>query len=198
MGLDFGSRTCGVALSDELFVTSHPLEIIRRDRANKLRKTLSRIEELCGQNDVKLIVLGLPLNMDDSAGFRAEDTLAFREDVERRTGLPVVMSDERLTTVEAYEIMDKMEIRREDRDRYVDMIAASIILREYMENHRGELEQMRNEKSLTRRRETAWPLSSEMTLRKAPTRASMPSWKTTTNSRQRFFSLATSWKRWGF
>ena len=144
MGLDFGSRTCGVALSDELFVTSHPLEIIRRDRANKLRKTLSRIEELCGQNDVKLIVLGLPLNMDDSAGFRAEDTLAFKEELERRTGLPVVMSDERLTTVEAYEIMDKMEIRREDRGRYVDMIAASIILREYMENHRGELEQMRN------------------------------------------------------
>ena len=66
--------------------------------------------------------------------------------MERRTGLPVVMSDERLTTVEAYEIMDKMEIRREDRGRYVDMIAASIILWEYMENHRGELEQMRKEK----------------------------------------------------
>ena len=146
MGLDFGSKTCGVALSDELLMTAQPVEIIRRDRESKIRKTLSRIEELCAQYDIRLIVLGLPLNMDDSAGFRAEDTLAFREDVERRTGLPVVMSDERLTTVEAYEIMDKMEIRREDRGRYVDMIAASIILREYMENHRGELEQMRNEK----------------------------------------------------
>ena len=136
MGLDFGSRTCGVALSDELLMTSQPLEIIRRDRTNKLRKTLSRIEELCESFGVVLIVLGLPLNMDDSAGLRAEDTLKFREDVERRTGLPVVMSDERLTTVEAYE--------REDRGRYVDMIAASIILQEYMENHRGELEQMRS------------------------------------------------------
>ena len=145
MGLDFGSRTCGVALSDELLMTSQPLEIIRRDRTNKLRKTLSRIEELCVSYDVALIVLGLPLNMDDSAGFRVEDTLKFREDVERRTGLPVVMSDERLTTVEAYEIMDKMEIRREDRGRYVDMIAASIILQEYMENHRGEIEQMKGE-----------------------------------------------------
>ena len=144
MALDYGSKTVGVALSDPLLMTAQPHSILRRDRANELRKTLSRIEELCGQYDVKLIVLGLPLNMDDSAGFRAEDTLAFREDVERRTGLPVVMSDERLTTVEAYEIMDKMEIRREDRGRYVDMIAASIILREYMENHRGELEQMRN------------------------------------------------------
>ena len=80
--------------------------------------------------------------MDDSAGFRAENTVAFREQLERRTGLPVVMSDERLTTVEAYEIMDRMEIRREDRGLYVDMIAANIILQEYMENHRAELERM--------------------------------------------------------
>ena len=145
MGLDFGSKTCGVALSDELLMTAQPVEIIRRDRESKIRKTLSRIEELCESNQVGYIVLGLPLNMDDSAGARAENTMAFREQLERRTGLPVVMSDERLTTVEAYEIMDKMEIRREDRGRYVDMIAASIILREYMENHRGELEQMRNE-----------------------------------------------------
>ena len=144
MGLDFGSRTCGVALSDELLMTSQPVEIIRRDRENKIRKTLSRIEELCVSSDVGLIVLGLPLNMDDSAGFRAETTMKFREQLERRTGLQVVMSDERLTTVEAYEIMDKMEIRREDRGRYVDMIAASIILQEYMENHREELAQMRS------------------------------------------------------
>ena len=144
MGLDFGSKTCGVALSDELLMTAQPVEIIRRDRESKIRKTLSRIEELGESNQVGYIVLGLPLNMDDSAGVRAENTMAFREQLERRTGLPVVMSDERLTTVEAYEIMDKMEIRREDRGRYVDMIAASIILQEYMENHRGELEHLRS------------------------------------------------------
>ena len=144
MGLDFGSKTCGVALSDELLMTAQPVEIIRRDRESKIRKTLSSIEELCESNQVGYIVLGLPLNMDDSAGARAENTMAFREQLERRTGLPVVMSDERLTTVEAYEIMDKMEIRREDRGRYVDMIAASIILQEYMENHRGELEHLRS------------------------------------------------------
>ena len=144
MGLDFGSKTCGVAMSDELLITSQPVEIIRRSRGNQLRKTLSRIEELCQENGVGRIVLGLPLNMDDSAGFRAENTWMFREQLERRTGLQVVMSDERLTTVEAYEIMDKMGIRREDRDRYVDMIAANIILQEYMENHREELEEMRS------------------------------------------------------
>ena len=141
--MDLGSKTCGVAMSDELLMTAQPVEIIRRERESKIRKTLSRIEQLCLEGDVKLIVLGLPLNMDDSAGFRAENTMEFRSQLERRTGLPVVMSDERLTTVEAYEVMNKMEIRREEWGRYVDMIAANIILREYMENHREEIERMR-------------------------------------------------------
>ena len=121
--MDFGSKTCGVALSDELLMTSQPVEIIRRDRAGKIRKTLSRIEEICGQQDVRLIVLGLPLNMDDSAGERVLNTMTFREQLERRTGLPIMMSDER--------------------GRYVDMIAASIILQEYMENHREELSRLK-------------------------------------------------------
>lgn len=142
MGLDFGSKTCGVALSDELLITSQPTEIIRRERESKTRKTLARIEEICAEQDVRLIVMGLPLNMNDSAGERVNNTLAFRESLERRTGLPIVMSDERLTTVEAYEIMDKMGISLDDRGRYVDMIAASIILQEYMENHREELKQL--------------------------------------------------------
>ena len=65
MGLDFGGKTCGVALSDPLMITAQPKEIIRRDRENKLRRTFARIEELIAENDVGLIVLGLPLNMDD-------------------------------------------------------------------------------------------------------------------------------------
>lgn len=148
MGLDFGSKTCGVALSDELLVTAQPVEIIRRDRENKIRRTLARIEELIVENDVRLIVLGLPLNMDDSAGARADASLEFRDRIERRTGLEVVMSDERLTTEEAYEIMDRMGIRRSDRGRYVDMIAANVILQEYMENHREKLEQLRQQSRL--------------------------------------------------
>ena len=139
-----GARSLIMKVERDELVEEIMNDYIEFNHWKKKRKTLSRIEELCESFGVVLIVLGLPLNMDDSAGLRAEDTLKFREDVERRTGLPVVMSDERLTTVEAYEIMDKMEIRREDRGRYVDMIAASIILQEYMENHRGELEQMRS------------------------------------------------------
>lgn len=140
MGLDFGSRTCGVALSDALLMTAQPREIIRRDRESKLRRTLARIEELIRENDVRLIVLGMPLNMDDTQGERAARSLEFGDMLRRRTGLPVVMSDERLTTVEADEMMDRMGLRGRERKERVDMIAAAIILQEYMENHRQEIE----------------------------------------------------------
>ena len=140
--MDFGSKTCGVAISDALMITAQPKEIIRRDRENKLRKTFARIEELILEYDVGLIVLGLPLNMDDTQGERARKTLEFQDSLHRRTGLPVVMSDERLTTVEADEIMKEQGIPREKFHDYVDMIAAGIILREYMENHRDELDRL--------------------------------------------------------
>ena len=139
MGLDYGSRTVGVAMSDELLITSQPREIIRRDRENMLRRTLSRIEELILQEDVRLIVLGRPLNMDGTEGERVHRTLEFKDRLERRTGLPVELWDERLTTVEAQELMDRMEIPRQDRGQYVDMLAASVILQDYMEEHREQL-----------------------------------------------------------
>ena len=140
MGLDYGSKTCGVAISDSLMITAQPKEIIRRDRENKLRKTFARIEELIEEYDVGLIVLGLPLNMDDTEGERARRTLEFQDSLQRRTGLPVVMSDERLTSVEAEEIMQKQGIPREKYHDYVDMIAANIILSEYMEKMREQEE----------------------------------------------------------
>lgn len=139
MGLDYGAKTVGVALSDELLMTAQPKEIIRRDREGMIRKTLQRIEELIAANDVKVIILGLPLNMDDSAGERAMAAEDFGDMIRRRTGIPVILSDERLTTVESDEIMDRMEIRPENRKQYVDMIAANVILSEYMENHATEL-----------------------------------------------------------
>lgn len=145
MGLDFGTKTCGVSMSDTLLMTAQPVEIIRRERPGKLRKTLSRIEELVVEGDVRLIVIGLPLNMDDSSGERVRATKAFAEDVARRTGVDVEFMDERLTTVEAYEIMDKMGIAVSDRYLYVDMIAANVILQDYMESHAGELAQLRTQ-----------------------------------------------------
>ena len=133
IGLDFGSKTTGVAVSDPLGWTAQGVEIIRRKEANKLRKTLARIEELVKEYGAARIVLGLPKNMNNSLGDRAEKSLAFKEMLERRTGLPVVMWDERLTTVAADRTMMEAGIRREHRREYVDEIAAVFILQNYLD-----------------------------------------------------------------
>ncbi len=133
LGLDFGSKTVGVAVSDPLLMTAQGVEIIRRKEENKLRKTLARIEELITEYEVTEIVLGLPLNMDDTEGERARLSREFKDMLERRTGLKVTMWNERLTTVEADEIMDEAGIKKADRKEYVDMIAAQLILEGYME-----------------------------------------------------------------
>ncbi len=136
MGLDFGSKTVGVAVSDELFITAQGVEIIRRKSPNKLRRTLARIEELIETYEVEEIVLGLPKNMNASEGIRAELTREFCEKLERRTGLPVTLWDERLTTVEAGKILMESGVRREERKEYVDKIAAVLILQNYLDSRR--------------------------------------------------------------
>ena len=133
MGLDFGSKTVGVAVSDSLLITAQGLEIIRRKEENKLRRTLARIEELIEEYEVEEIVLGLPKNMNATEGVRAELTREFQEKLERRTGLPVILWDERLTTEAADKAMMESGIRREKRKDYVDMIAASLILQGYLD-----------------------------------------------------------------
>lgn len=133
LGLDFGSKTVGVAVTDELMITAQGVEIIRRKSPNKLRTTLARIQELVEQYHVEKIVLGLPKNMNDTEGERCEKTREFKELLEKRTGLEVILWDERLTTVAADEAMIEMGIRREDRKKYVDEIAAMFILRGYLE-----------------------------------------------------------------
>lgn len=139
MGLDFGSKTVGVAISDPLLITAQGIEIIRRKDENKLRRTLARIEELIVEYEVSEIVLGLPKNMNDTLGERAELSLEFKDKLERRTGLPVVMWDERLTTVSADKVMMEAGIRREHRKEYVDKIAAVFILQGYLD-YRGSKE----------------------------------------------------------
>lgn len=138
MGLDFGSKTVGVAVSDSLLVTAQGVEIIRRKEENKLRRTLARIEELIVEYEVEEIVLGLPKNMNATEGVRAELTLAFKDKLERRTGLPVHMWDERLTTAAADRIMMEAGVRRENRKQYVDMIAATLILQGYLDRRSVE------------------------------------------------------------
>ncbi len=133
MGLDFGSKTVGVAISDPLLITAQGIEIVRRKSESKLRQTLARIEELIVEYEVDEIVLGYPRNMNDTEGERVEKTLAFKERLERRTGLDVQLWDERLTTVAADKAMMEAGIRREERKEHVDRIAAVFILQGYLD-----------------------------------------------------------------
>ncbi len=134
MGLDYGSKTVGVAISDALRITAQGIETIERKEENKLRKTLARIEELAKEYEVETIVLGFPKNMNNTIGDRAQKSLEFKEMLERRTGLPVIMWDERLTTVEAERTLMESNVRRENRKKYVDKIAAVFILQGYLDS----------------------------------------------------------------
>ena len=134
MGLDFGSKTVGVAISDELGLTAQGKEIVRRERENKLRQTCARIEELIVEYGVERIVMGLPKNMDGSEGERVEKKKEFQEMLERRTGLEVILWDERLTTVAADRYMSEAGIRGAKRKELVDEIAAVFILQGYLDS----------------------------------------------------------------
>lgn len=134
MGLDYGSKTVGVAVSDPLGFTAQGVETIYRKSENKLRQTLARIEELAKEYEVEKFVLGFPKHMNNEIGDRAEKSLEFKEQLERRTGLEVIMWDERLTTVEAERTLIESNVRREDRKLYVDKIAAVFILQGYLDS----------------------------------------------------------------
>lgn len=133
LGLDFGSKTVGVAVSDALLITAQSVETIRREKENKLRQTLARIEAIIEEYQVEKIVLGYPKNMNDTEGVRCEKTMEFKEMLERRTSLEVILWDERLSTVEADEILMESGVRREHRKAYVDQLAAAIILQGYLD-----------------------------------------------------------------
>jgi len=133
MGLDFGGATCGVAISDELLITAQGIETIRREQENKLRRTYARIEELIKEYNVEKIVLGYPKNMNNTIGVRAEICDEFAANLRRRTGLEVIMWDERLTTVAAHRVLDEAEQSYKKKAKVVDMLAAVLILQNYLD-----------------------------------------------------------------
>lgn len=139
LGLDYGSRTVGCAITDELGITVQNLETIQRKEEKKLRQTLARIKEITETYDVGTIVLGLPLNMNDEAGERAEKTLAFKELLEKRVNVPIYLMNEQLTTVEAEAVLEESGIPKKDRKKYIDQIAANIILTDFLRNEDKKL-----------------------------------------------------------
>lgn len=134
MGLDYGTKTVGVAISDPLGITAQAIETISRKEENKLRRTCARIEELIGKYGVEKIVLGFPKHMNNDIGERAEKSLEFKDMLHRRTGLEVIMWDERLTTVEAERTLIESGVRRENRKKHIDQIAAVFILQGYLDH----------------------------------------------------------------
>ena len=133
MGLDYGSVTVGVAISDPLLITAQGIEVIRRKQENKLRQTYARIEALIEEYGVERIVVGFPKHLNNTVGVRAELANEFAENVRRRTGLEVVMWDERLTTVAAHRVLDEAELSYKKKAEVVDMLAAVLILQGYLD-----------------------------------------------------------------
>lgn len=134
MGLDYGDKTVGVAVSDDLLLTAQPVETVKRERANKLRQTYARIETIIQQYDIEKVVVGLPKNMNNEEGIRCVLTREFAETLERRTGLEVIFWDERLTTVAADAVLEEGGVSRQKRKIYIDKIAASMILQGYLDS----------------------------------------------------------------
>lgn len=140
LGLDYGSKTVGVAISDTLGWTAQSVETITRKSENKLRQTLARIEELAKLYEADRIVLGYPKHMNNDEGERCARTEEFKEMLERRTGLPVILQDERMSTVSAERILMEGNVRRENRKEYVDKMAAAFILQTYLDRIKYEQE----------------------------------------------------------
>lgn len=141
MGLDFGGTSCGVAISDELLITAQGIETIFRKHATKLRQTYARIEELCGQYDVQKIVIGLPKKLDNTEGERAHASREFAAGIERRTGLPVILWDERYSTVSANRVLEEAQISLDKKNEVIDKLAAVIILQNYLDSLAYQKEQ---------------------------------------------------------
>ena len=140
MGLDYGSKTVGVAVCDPLGLTAQAVETITRKEENTLRRTCQRIEELVREYEITSIILGYPKNMDDSVGERGKKTREFRELLKGRTGLSVILWDERLTTVEADEILRESGVAKDQRKKVIDKVAAGIILQSYLDASETERE----------------------------------------------------------
>ncbi|MCD7824667.1 MAG: Holliday junction resolvase RuvX [Clostridiaceae bacterium] len=134
MGLDYGAKTVGVAMSDEMLLTAQPLETITREREGKLRQTMARLEALMEEYQVERIVVGLPKKLSNEEGQRCEKTREFADMLERRSGLEVVFQDERLTTVAADAVLEQGGVVKEKRKKYIDKVAASLILQGYLDS----------------------------------------------------------------
>lgn len=133
LGLDLGSKTVGMAVSDYLGIIANPIGTLRIEE-NNLEQALGLVKEEVKKQGAEKIVLGLPKNMNGSIGFQAEYCLKFKEMLETEIKLPVIMIDERMTSTMANNIMLKADMSRNKRKQNVDKLAATIILQSYLDS----------------------------------------------------------------
>jgi len=133
LGLDLGSKTLGIAISDALGMIAHGVETFTF-KTEHYKRAVDYVAELIKKENVSTIVLGHPLNMDGTEGERAKSSRRFAKKVEGATGVKVVLWDERLTTMQAHRVLIDGGVRRENRKKHTDKIAATIILQNYLDS----------------------------------------------------------------
>lgn len=131
MGLDVGDKTIGVSVSDPLGLTAQGVTTIKR---TSIEEDLEQLQQLIDTYEVKLIVLGLPKNMNGTIGAQGEKVLAFRDLLEEQLKIPTVLQDERLSTLEAERFLIHADVSRAKRKKVIDKMAASVILQSYLDS----------------------------------------------------------------
>ena len=131
LGLDLGTKTLGVAISDPLGLIASTLTVLRHNE--EYDKLITEIEKIVNEKKVDVVVLGFPKNMNNTIGERAEITLEFKNNLEKQLNIPVYLQDERLTTRQAENILIKNDTSRKKRKKVIDKLAATIILQSYLE-----------------------------------------------------------------
>ncbi|SUU92276.1 Putative Holliday junction resolvase [Anaerococcus octavius] len=134
MGLDVGDKTIGVALSDPMFLIANPLETIKRKKASL---DIKRLVEIIDEYDVETIVVGLPKNMNNSIGPQSMKVMSFVDLLKKQTDKEIIYQDERMTTIQSERVLIDMDVRRENRKKHIDKIAASFILQTYLDGRRN-------------------------------------------------------------
>ena len=135
MGIDLGSKTMGIALSDQSATIASGCETLRFAEAN-FQVPLDYLVDFVDNNKVDLIVLGLPKNMDGSIGFQGQVVKDFEAMVHQRIATPIVLWDERLTSIMANQVLLQADVSRKKRKQHVDKIAATVILQSYLDSRK--------------------------------------------------------------
>lgn len=130
IGLDIGTKTIGVSISDPLKIFANGLKTIKR---SNIKDDINCITEIINQNDVEKIIVGMPYNMDGSAGPMAQRVMSFVDLLKKETDKEIEYVDERLTTISAERVLIEQKVRRENRKEHIDKIAANFILQSYLD-----------------------------------------------------------------